>query len=595
MTQLMKFYCANKKLVWLCLAGVLAVAATVIAAVALIPKSAPPQPEEPVVPIELLENPGFETGDSAGYYKYGYTGSVEIAEGYAHSGAYGLLLHSRTHYQATYAQRIEPVLTENGPGTYKASVWVKLKEGTKASANCQLVIEFQQDNGKEARYFASEKQLLTDQWQEFVFEGEVDFDPAVPFRYAYIYQRSYDNMFNAPDVCIDDFSLVKCSEKNGTKYENIQTVDKNRTETTTVGAIRWDAWYAHDGQPGSTVSQVEKTLSPAQFHFRAPFYAKVTDEGNITIPAYDQKIFDQEIRYAKEAGIDYFAYVWYNDDKAQSRKFHVASELRNAVKMCACFHELSIADDATRAEMATLLTQDYYMTVQDGRPLMFFFVTNTQLLNVAQDIAYYRQLAVDLNIPDPYIVAMTVKATALDNIKLDADAVSNYSVAGGNLMPFSGLTEKAFNTWEDYRHLGAEYVPIVSAGWQTEPRYLNPVSWQTVKENSWAQYAQPQEITDHLTYAIAYLNHPEVMKQTDANTCILYAWNEFDEGGWICPTIAVDEQGNQIYAQDGTPQVNTERIHAVKKAIENYKNGKLPEVTLSENGASAEEDDRITS
>ena len=51
----------------------------------------------------------------------------------------------------------------------------------------------------------------------------------------------------------------------------------------------------------------------------------------------------------------------------------------------------------------------------------------------------------------------------------------------------------------------------------------------------------------------------------------MYAWNEHDEGGWICPTIAVDEEGRQIFDKNGNPLINRERIDAVKKVTSKYK------------------------
>ena len=59
---------------------------------------------------------------------------------------------------------------------------------------------------------------------------------------------------------------------------------EKRAARTSVGAIRWDAWYAHDGRADSVISQVERSLSPAKYHFRAPFYAEITAEGGIEIP-----------------------------------------------------------------------------------------------------------------------------------------------------------------------------------------------------------------------------------------------------------------------------------------------------------------------
>ena len=46
--------------------------------------------------------------------------------------------------------------------------------------------------------------------------------------------------------------------------------------------------------------------------------------------------------------------------------------------------------------------------------------------------------------------------------------------------------------------------------------------------------ATPTEIAAHLGRALDFVKtHPDVCT---ANTIIMYAWNEHDEGGWLCPT-----------------------------------------------------------
>jgi len=68
---------------------------------------------------------------------------------------------------------------------------------------------------------------------------------------------------------------------------------------------------------------------------------------------------------------------------------------------------------------------------------------------------------------------------------------------------------------------------------------------------------------------------------TKINTVIFYAWNEHDEGSWLCPTLAVDEQGNQLYNEDGTKKINDSRIKILKKATEDFNNGKRSEVIIN--------------
>ena len=99
-----------------------------------------------------------------------------------------------------------------------------------------------------------------------------------------------------------------------------------REEKTTIGAIRWDAWYGHNDSPEDTCPQVENTLSPAKYHFRAPFYGYVNGEGKIRFPEYTQEIFDREAEYAMQAGIDYFSYVWYSHKGL--RKARASTEIK---------------------------------------------------------------------------------------------------------------------------------------------------------------------------------------------------------------------------------------------------------------------------
>ena len=369
-----------------------------------------------------------------------------------------------------------------------------------------------------------------------------------------------------------------------------QTQESKGTENIdipSVGAIRWDAWTAHTNKGWDVISQVEKTLSPSQFHFRAPFFAKVTADNKIIIPAYNQEIFDQEMQYAKYAGIDYFAYIWYFDDAEnnpggigmqQARKFHQTSKYRNDVKMCVIDPAIN---DESIAEMSELLTSDYYMTVLDGRPLMYYRYTQANEGTIREKINTFKELAQSLGIPEPYAVVMNV--TPVFGMNINGDAVSKYAIDGTQLT-YKELTQKAVDYWNSTYRESKKYsfpfVPTVTYGWQPEPRYINPVTWMSVSDKYWCDYATDVELLDHLAYAMSYVQHPSVKPYCEANTVIAYAWNEHDEGGWICPTLEVDENGNQLYNEDGTKKINERRINATKAAIDYIKGGNLVNVTV---------------
>jgi hypothetical protein len=542
---------------------------------------------------ELLLNGGFEEGDESNFVRYGSTCTVEVAEDYAHDGDYGMLITDRTHQYDTYAYPTRSILKEGGPGKYKAGVWVKLSPSSEYGGNAQLVLNFKLEGSDKTTYLTSPITKLTGEWQYFTFEKKASFTNEDTIESSFLYVQSFDENLDPPEIMVDSFTLKKTTPINGVKeeklpditLEHINVFGKTRAEKTTFGAIRWDAWYTHDGVEQSVISQVERSLSPKKFHFRAPFFAEITKDNKIIIPEYDQAIFDKEMEYAIEAGVDYFAYVWYSSDMKASRIFHTQSKYKNDVKMCACFDGNAINKPYARRDMEQLFVEDYYMTVLDGRPLMYYFGSNDNLDAIKDDIKYYRQLTKKLGIPEPYAVIMNVSPQQAHNAY--GDAVSSYGVSGvKNNGPFRDLMAKAHESWLNYQKTGIQYVPTVTYGWHPEPRYINPVSWMTVAEGNWADYASPAEITEHLTYAYSYMQHPLVKNFTVANTFIAYAWNEHDEGGWICPTLAVDENGNQLYNSDGTKMINDERVKATRAAVDNYKNNNLASVTVGgiENG-----------
>ena len=60
-----------------------------------------------------------------------------------------------------------------------------------------------------------------------------------------------------------------------------------------------------------------------------------------------------------------------------------------------------------------------------------------------------------------------------------------------------------------------------------------------------------------------------------------YGWNEHEEGGWLCPTIMVDADGNPIYNEDGTIKANTERLDALKRAKERALSGATTDISTA--------------
>jgi hypothetical protein len=214
---------------------------------------------------------------------------------------------------------------------------------------------------------------------------------------------------------------------------------------------------------------------------------------------------------------------------------------------------------------------------------MYYYINtnnkNSNLMAAQNEIKYYRAKCEELGIPAPFAVVMNVSGP--ESTKIYGDAISRYSVGGTSDKTFNQFIDGVQKTWESYNKSTVQYVPNLTFGWHAEPRFKNPVSWMKADENSWVPYPTDEEIYNHISYSLSYMDHPSVQLLTKINTVIFYAWNEHDEGSWLCPTIAVDENGNQLYNEDGTKKINDSRIQILKKAITDFKEGKRVEVIIN--------------
>jgi len=79
---------------------------------------------------------------------------------------------------------------------------------------------------------------------------------------------------------------------------------KHHTARPTIGAIRWDAWFADEVNP------YEKNLADKKWHGRLPFYARIVSDTEVEVRGDTQAAMDQEIAYAKAGGVDYWAFLY---------------------------------------------------------------------------------------------------------------------------------------------------------------------------------------------------------------------------------------------------------------------------------------------
>ncbi len=340
----------------------------------------------------------------------------------------------------------------------------------------------------------------------------------------------------------------------------------------TVGAIRWDAWHGAAGEPGKVV---ERTLGPRQYHPRLPFFARVIGPDEVEIRGDRQEIMDREIAYAKAAAIDYWAFVWYEPDTPMSLglKHYLSSRHRQDVRFCLiteCGRWGNRENYRVRiGQFVQLLRQPTYQTVMDGRPLVYLGFIEDNRLRAAwgareafrSAVDEFRKATTQAGLKNPCIVCMDFHPPrARDWAKsFGLDAISSYACPGGTEAgsPFSESMERARQFWDAGLATGADVVPIVSMGWDPRPRVDTPTPWHVYPNRNHFQPPTSEQTAEHLRGALDWTaSHT---KKTPANTVIIYAWNENDEGGWLVPTLNTD----------GT--ANTGRIEAIGRMQRTWK------------------------
>jgi len=335
-----------------------------------------------------------------------------------------------------------------------------------------------------------------------------------------------------------------------------------------VGAIRWDGWHSDADSVGQAVA---KSLGPPEWHYRIPFFGVVGDDGRVSVNGDRAEVMEREIAYAKSGHLDYWAFITYPEGSVMNRglELYLASPHRGDIHFCIITEATQWRPDnvdATAARYAELMAEPGYQTTPNGRPL-FYFLNHAadSLKQLWRDDAGFRQVADafrkaarERGLADPYLAVMTwdVKGAKALAEAAGLDAISAYAFQGGDkAAPYERLAFVVERFWEEQRRTGAKVIPLAMTGWDRRPRVMNPVPWEhfnAPKDNYYVPPA-PDQIAQHIAHAAAWCRaHPEA---ADAQAVIVYAWNEHDEGGWLCPTLGAD----------GSPDAS--RIEALGSAL----------------------------
>ena len=326
-----------------------------------------------------------------------------------------------------------------------------------------------------------------------------------------------------------------------------------------LGAIRWDAWRGDAFRHGYINQRV---LDAKQFHERVPFYGEIVSDSKINAGYNDQATMDQEIQYAAGA-LDYWAFLdypsWFEKTAPMNipLQLYLKSEHKENINFCIIFNMRGWSQHIDL--YVQYFKEASYQRVDGGRPLMYVYNVVQHTKNgkaceqFTQSLNEIKQQSIAQGAGDPYVVYMEApwvfkyRPDIFDNIP-KPDAYSCYAHQGNRKpfkqrRPYVALADESKPFWGLYKEYGYKQIPLCMAGWDPSPR-AQKMGFDEFKDvvqrhdkGDYNDYDQgsPEEIAAHIKAAIEWsAANPE---SNPVNTYLIYSWNEFSEGGYLCPTL----------------------------------------------------------
>jgi hypothetical protein len=319
-----------------------------------------------------------------------------------------------------------------------------------------------------------------------------------------------------------------------------------------VGAIRWDNWRL-DGAAGDVIAD------PALVD-RIPYYAWRRPDGSLGFPGDMKNVLSADVEYARGAGIDYFIFgyyletgAWHRDTqeaKAVNRAYHAYLRLpdRADVKFALSFNWSFPVTDIPSVSDTIVEAAKHPEQVQtaDGAVLVFIFTPSVEgwakglggADGARQALADIRREVAEKAAKRIYFVALLFGIDQGGPLakRLGFDAVSTYATGlggGDRAVPYATCATYARNFWSKAERLDIGFLPNVSFGWDKRP--IRKLPEMKNFHPSWCTPATDAQWRAELRAAL------EVAESNPHNdrikSVVLYAWNEFSEGGWIAPTV----------------------------------------------------------
>lgn len=272
------------------------------------------------------------------------------------------------------------------------------------------------------------------------------------------------------------------------------------------------------------------------------------------------EIMEKQINLASENGISYFAFDWYwhdtklpinvdeilKDSKNSSLQMFMVAKNNTKMQFCLLVanHTGSeiVGTDAWKQAanywIKTYFKHPRYLLV-DGKPLVIIFSP----LGADKDgLTYLQEAARNAGFPG-VLVAECGTRSAADGFQIQA--VYNVHSADGIgvdvTYPFQKLMDINVAQWIRTDRQNMLYIPTITAGWDKRPCEIG-----TTNLSPHYDRGTPAELENYVQRMVNWMKaYPGQV--TKDKLAMIYAWNEYSEGGWITP-CAEDPDGSYLKA-----------------------------------------------
>ena len=333
----------------------------------------------------------------------------------------------------------------------------------------------------------------------------------------------------------------------------MQKSEVNGIKNVRGGVVNWDCSLPMEAYFGYYQT---RTLSPKRYRSFTPYYADIINENKIGYHKRTKEEFDRELGYAIQAEIDYFAYVFYPElgsrehislsysdcshrvfELNYARRMHEASALRDKIGIAAIVAAHPFKDEDI-SELVELLKAPYYEKV-DGKPLVYIF--RGTRVDVIERI---RRACASEGVTAPFFVAMMGEEPIKDSDRFECvDALSAYACLKTGITEYSELCDEMLRKNRERLNKCRYIIPHYTVGWDPSPRIDIPSPWVEYEDAEYAKIASKEELLQGAERLAAWIKSEAY--DSFIGHIMTFAWNEFEEGAWLCPTYNADLTVNE--------------------------------------------------